>query len=395
MRLSEGAQKGADGAQRGQAAGSGAARAGIVRRYVAREISGALVAVLAVLLLVYAASRFVRLITEAAAGRLPGDVVFPLVLVKLTVNLTVLLPLAFFIAVLLALGRLYRDGEVVAMAAGGIGIAQLARMVLPLGLSLAVLVAVLSCFVSPRLATLEDSLTVRARGEAEVTGLIPGSFNAFGEGGIVYVESIDEDGRIMRNVFVRVARPGRDEVVTAERAHQSVHESGGERFMVLEDGYRYSGLPGRADFVITRFERHAVRLDAVVRLSGRSSLDAVLTSDLWRSPDPAHVAELQWRASLPLSALLLALLAVPLSRTSRRQGRYAKLLLAVVLYFIYSNGLGITRNLVERAELSAWIGVWPVHLAMLGLVVAMLHWQGGRRRVRILPRDGEPGFVPR
>lgn len=365
----------------------------VVARYVARETGGTLLAVLAVLLLVYAASRFVRLIAEAAAGRLPGDIVFPLVAVKLSVSLPVLLPLAFFIAVLLSLGRLYRDSEMVAMAAGGIGISRLVQMVLPLVLSLAAIVAALSCVVSPRLAALEDSLTARARGEAQVTGLLAGAFNEFGEGGIVYVESIDRDRRTMRNVFVRMARPNGDEVVTAERAHQSMQGPGGERFMVLEDGYRYAGRPGRADFVTTRFERHAVRLDAVVRTSERTSLDALLTSDLWRSSESAHAAELQWRLSLPLSAALLALLAVPLSRTGRRQGRYAKLLAAVVLYFIYSNSLGIARNLVEREELSAWIGLWPVHVALFAVAAAMLHRQGGRRRRRIVPRGGKPGFM--
>ena len=365
----------------------------ILRRYVAREIGGTLLAVLAVLLLVFAASRFVRLVAEAAAGRLPADIVFPLVLVKLSVGLPVLVPLAFFVAVLLALGRLHRDSEVVAMSAGGIGIPSVTNMVLPLALLLAALVAALSCIASPRLAALEDSLTMRARGEAQVTGLLAGSFNRFGDGGIVYVESIDDDRRTMRNVFVRVARPDRDEVVTAERAYQSLQGPGNQRFMVLENGYRYAGNPGRADFVTTRFERHAVRLDAVVRFAERSSPDGVLTSELWLSPAPEHAAELQWRLSLPVSAALLALLAVPLSRSSPRQGRYAKLLLAVVLYFIYSNGLGIARNLVERGELSAWIGLWPVHVAMLVVTLALLKRQGGRRRYRIVPRGAKSGFM--
>ncbi len=365
----------------------------VLRQYVLREIGSTLLAVLAVLLLVYAASRFVRLVAEAAAGRLPAEIVFPLVLVKLTVALPVLLPLAFFIAVLLALGRFHRDGEVVAMAAGGVGISRVTYMVLPLALVLAAIIAALSCLASPRLASLEDSLTVRARGEAQVTALLAGSFNRFGESGIVYVESIDEDRRTMKNVFVRVARPDHDEVITAERAYQSLQDPGDQRFMVLENGYQYAGTPGRADFVTTRFERHAVRLDAVIRFAERSSLDGVLTSELWRSLEPEHMAELQWRLSLPVSAALLALLAVPLSRTSPRQGRYARLLLAVVLYFIYSNGLGIARNLVERGELSAWIGLWPAHIAVLVATLAMLERQGGRRRHRIVPRGAKSGFM--
>ena len=366
----------------------------IAERYVAREVAGVFVAVLAVLLFVYATSRFVRLLGEAAVGRLPGDVLWQLVFVKLSTGLGVLLPLAFFVAVLLALGRLHRDGEVVAMAAGGIGVGRLARVVLLLGLSTGGVVALLAAVAIPRMAALEDELIARAREQARVTGLFPGLFKELGQGGVAYVEGLDPERRVMHNVFVSVPRPGRDEVLSARRARQAVQGPGGERFMVLEEGYRYSGSPGRRDFVITRFERHAVRLDALARRGGRRALDAIPSSELWRSPEPAHAAELQWRASLPLSALLLALLALPLSRTSRHQGRYAGLLVAVVLYFLYTNGIGIARNLLERGLLPVFVGVWPVHLAAFGLAVAMLHRQGVGRFRWPRARRGVPGSGP-
>lgn len=351
----------------------------IAERYVAREIAGVFVAVLAVLLFVYATSRFVRVLGEAAAGRLPGEVVLQLVFVKLSTGLGVLLPLAFFVAVLLAFGRLHRDGEVVAMAAGGIGVGRLAGVVLLLGLLAGGLVAVLAAVATPRMAAMEDELVARARAQARVTGLFPGRFKELGEGGVAYVEDLDPERRVMHNVFVRVRRAGGDDLISARRAYQALQGPGGGRFMVLEDGYRYSGSPGRSDFVITRFERHALRLDVLARRSASRALDAIPSSELWRSPEPAHAAELQWRASLPVSALLLALLALPLSRTSRQEGRYARLLVAVLLYFLYSNGIGISRNLLERGLVPVFVGVWPVHLVMLGLALAMLYRQGGGR----------------
>ena len=353
----------------------------IIERYVTREILQSFAAVLAVLLLVFIANRFVRLLTEAAAGRLPGDVIAQLVIIKLTASLTVLLPMAFFFGVLLALGRLYKDSEVVAMSAGGIGLQRLSRAVATPALAFGLLVAVLSCYVSPRISAIEDSIVTRARGEAEVTGLSPGSFKEFGKGNIVYVESIEPDRRTMRRVFVRVRRGEREELLVADRAYQSVQGRDGERFMVLEDGHRYSGRPGRRDFIVTRFERHAVRLDVVTRSKRRSSLDSIRTLDLWRSAKSTHAAELQWRISLPISVVLLAMLAVPLSRTSPRQGRYGKLFIAVVVYFVYNNGVGIAQSLIERGELSPWIGVWPVHLAVAAAATALIFSQsaGGWR----------------
>ena len=353
----------------------------IIERYVTREILQSFAAVLAVLLLVFIANRFVRLLTEAAAGRLPGDVIAQLVIIKLTASLTVLLPMAFFFGVLLALGRLYKDSEVVAMSAGGVGLQRLSRAVATPALAFGLLVAVLSCYVSPRISAIEDSIVTRARGEAEVTGLSPGSFKEFGKGNIVYVESIEPDRRTMRRVFVRVRRGNREELLVADRAYQSVQGRDGERFMVLEDGYRYSGRPGRRDFIVTRFERHAVRLDVVTRSKRRSSLDSIRTLDLWRSTKSTHAAELQWRISLPISTVLLAMLAVPLSRTSPRQGRYGKLFIAVVVYFVYNNGVGIAQSLIERGELSPWVGVWPVHLVVAAAATALIFSQsaGGWR----------------
>ena len=357
----------------------------IIQRYLAREILQSFAAVLAILLLVFAAHRFVRFLTEASSGRIPSDVIFQLVVVKLTVNLTVLLPLAFFIGVLLALGRLHKDSEVVAMSAGGVGLRSLAHVVLGLSLGFALLIGLMSCYASPRLAAIEDSILTRARGEAEVTGLAPGHFKEFGQGNIVYVESIEPDRRTLRGVFVRVTRGDREELVVAERAYQSIQGREGERFMVLEDGHRYSGVPGRRDFVITRFARHAVRLDVVTRPGGRRNLDSIPTMELWRSEKPEHAAELQWRASLPISAVLLALLALPLARTTPRQGRYGKLFLAVVVYFVYNNGLGIAQSLIERGELRPAVGVWPVHVLMAAFVGAMIFaqssggWRLGRR----------------
>ncbi|MCP5149328.1 MAG: LPS export ABC transporter permease LptF [Ectothiorhodospiraceae bacterium] len=354
----------------------------ILQRYLLREVSQVFVAVLSVLLVVYLSHRFLRYLTEAAAGRLAGDLIAELIALKLATSLPMLVPLALYLAALLALARLHRDSEMVAMAAGGLGTARAARGVMLVGLLGAIVTAALSLVIAPSMGSLLETTVARARGEAEVTGIVPGRFKEFGDGYAVYVRSFAEDGRTMQDVFVRATRRGRQEIILARRAYQTLEGRDATRFMVLEDGHRYSGIPGARDFVVTRFERHGVRLDLGARAIVGRRLESIPTAELLRSAQPDRRAELQWRLSLPVSTFALVLLAIPLARTSPRQGRYAKLLVALLVYFLYSNGIGISAKLVEREAIPWQVGVWPAHLAVLAAACAWLAVDTyGRRRV--------------
>ena len=332
----------------------------------------AFTAVLGILLLIYVSTRFVRILTEAAAGYISSELIFELLLLKLLSNMFVLLPLAVFLGILLGLGRLYVDSEIVAMLAGGVGLRHFGIGLLMLIGLVGSVDAVLSFYVSPTMARLQESLREKAKQESEITGIAPGRFKSFGSGSqVIYVESISPDRSRMQNVFVHVRQESQQHVLVADHAFHQIDAKEGERFMILENGYRYTGRPGRADFVITYFGRHAVRLDAGDRDENTGKLEALPTSELWNASSAAHTAELQWRISIPLSLVLLGVLAVPLSRTSPGQGKYARFFAAVVIYFVYNNTLGIAQKLVERGELSPWVGVWPVHLTVAAIIALL------------------------
>lgn len=347
----------------------------IVHRYLYREVLQVFVAVLAVLLLIYISNRFVRYLAQVASGSISSDLILELVLLKLAENTPLLLPMALYLAVLLALGRLYRDSEVIAMSAAGVGVRNLTQSLLWFSCGFGLLAGALSLYVGPRAAELQHSLYERAKGEAQIAGIHAGRFREFGKGErVVYVEQVATDGRSMENVFVQVrGRRGQD-LLVADRAYPSTQGSEGDRFMVLENGFRYTGEPGSLDFVITRFFRHAVRLDQVTA-PGYRKLEAMPTLELLRRGGPKDMAELQWRLSIPLSVLLLTLMAVPMARTSPREGRYAKLVVAFVLYFLYNNGVSIAQKLVERGDLHPSVGVWPVHLVFAALAIGLLLYQ--------------------
>lgn len=360
----------------------------IVQRYLFREVLQVFAAVLVILLLIYMSSRFVRYLGQAATGYISSDLVVQLMVLNLTENLSVLLPLALYVAVLLALGRLYRDSEIIAMSAGGIGLHQLASALFWFASGFALVVAVLSLYLAPVAADWKQNLYEKAKGEAQIAGIQAGRFREFGDGNrVVYVEHIAPDGRSMENVFVQIRnKKGRKQnLLVAKKAYPTVQGQDQERFMVLEDGYRYTGLPGDLDFVITRFERHAVRLDPIAR-PGFRLLEAKTSLDLIREGGSRNTAELQWRLSLPVSVVVLCMLAVAMARTNRRQGRYARLLAAFVLYFLYNNGLSIAQKLIERDDLTALIGVWPVHLLFALLALGMLYRQSHNKPLGVAAR---------
>jgi lipopolysaccharide export system permease protein len=361
----------------------------ILQRYLIREVVQSVASVLAVLLLIYSSHRFVRFLTEAAIGRTSTELLFQMLALKLVSNLALLVPPALFLGSIFALGRLHRDSEVTAMFAGGVSSRTLTGAMLWLSLGVALLTSVLSMYVSPVVSSRYEVVRTRAKEGYQVTGILPGRFRNFGSGEkVVYAGGASEDKQSLEDVFVHV-RPdegGAEELLVSQRAYQSVLGRDGDRFIVLEDGHRYAGTPGEADYTVTRFRRHAVRLDAVGPARDTGRVDTTGTLELWRSDQPQAMAELQWRASLPLTAVVLGVMAVPLSRSAPGRGRYASFFVAVLIYFLYNNAVGIAQNLVEQGELHPAIGVWPVHLAVAAGAVAMIFHEstsGWRFRARL------------
>ena len=354
----------------------------IIQRYLYREVLQTCGAVLAVLALIYGADRFTRFLDDAAAGLVSADLIFQVLALKIVETLPALLPLALYVAVLLGLGRLYRENEIVALGAGGVGIWRISQGVFQVAAGLSIAGAVLSLFVSPDMATMQTALLDEARRKAENRLFVPGRFKEFGDGDqVIYVEAVDSGAGRMSGVFVRIRKSHRQYVLVSDTAYQIVRPGGGGRFMVLEDGHRYAGLPGDAAFSVTRFERYAVRLETEPRETFVRKGKMLATTDLIGSDDLRHVAELQHRISSAISIVLLGMLAVPLARTSPREGRHAKLFSAVVVYFIYSNTVSIFERLIERGAVPSFIGAWPVHAVMALTVIALLFSQtsGGWR----------------
>jgi lipopolysaccharide export system permease protein len=346
-------------------------------RYVFQEVAANWIAVTAVLLVILLSNQLARVLSQAAANDFPRHVVLSLIGLTTAGYLTLIVPIGFFLAIVLALGRLYHESEMAAIQACGVGPSGLYRPIATLGIIIAALLAWLSFLAVPQASARAQSIRLEALREAQFGALEPGRFRAFASGNIVfYAERVDDNG-ILYNVNVFVDRPSADnkqsrlEVWTASRAEQRGIGLPEQTF-VLYDGHRYEGIPGSGEFRIIQFSEGGipVPLGSLIANSDKPGMKS--TGQLLASSSTADIAELQWRISTPLMALVLMVMAVPLAKLRPRQGRFGKIGLAVLAYFIYYYLMIAARSWLESGALPSVIGLWWVHFAGLGLALWLL-----------------------
>lgn len=353
----------------------------VLSRYLAREVFTTWVAVTVVLLVVMLSNRFVLFLRDAVGGQIASSKVASLLGYTLVVEMGVLLPASFFLATVLAFGRLYRDNEMVAMVACGIGPSRWYRGLLWLTVPLTLVVAVLAFSVGPWAARERASVMADAQEGVEIDALRPGRFVTSGRAkGTVYVERMD-NGQ-MHEVFLETVVDGAAVIVTARRAAMVLDESTGQRFLTLYDGFRYEGVPGELAWRWTAFERHRIRFGDAPEVVANLKRRALPTSALLASGRYYDHAELAWRASLPFMVLVLTLLVVPVSRTKPREGRYGRLLIAVVVYAVYANAVTLTVDAAGDGDIPVWSLV-VAHGVFLAAGWIWLHLgYGGKQRPR-------------
>lgn len=334
-----------------------------------------------ILLMILLTNQFARVLGDVAKGKLPKDAAFDVIGLSAAQYLTVLVPIGLFLAVMLALGRLYRDSEMPAMMACRVGPSGIYRPLLWLLVPLALGVAWLSIEGTPRALTTIERISAEARREADLKSIEPGRFTVFGpDRAVVYGERITPDG-FMEGVFMeRRLDEGSIEVVIAKRGEQVESEDPNTRLLVLYEGRRYEGIPGTPRFRVIEFAEHGIPYRLPVLRPADLKPRAMRFRDLFDSADLEHVAERQWRMSVPISTVLLALLAVPLARSRPREGRYGRMAVGLLFFIIYFNLLSAAKAWVEEGAVPAMLGMWWVHGVIALLILVLLSLQNGWHR---------------
>lgn len=352
----------------------------LLNRYLLKQVVASFVGVTAILIVVLIAARFARFLGQAAEGNLDPASVFTLLGLTTLHYMVLLFPPAILIAVQLALGRLYRDSEMHAVMACGVGVLQLYRPMLWFAGILTALVAALTLYVTPLAGQFAEEVRNKAKHEAQVGLIEAGRFQSF-EGGrsVLLAEQVDNESGELSKLFLYKTATEADPVdssVLASKGRFAVNKDNGDRSLVLENGWRYEGMPGQLSWEVTQFEEHGVYFNISTPDVVISERSLKPTMSLWNSDSPQDRAELQWRLAYPLAVFMLVLLAVPMSKVEPRQGRYGRMVGGLLVYIVYFNVMGILKVQIEKGAMPEFPGIWLAHVLM-GIAVLWLLWREG------------------
>lgn len=349
----------------------------LIFRYLAKEVFITLAALTVILLLIFMSNQFVQYLNRAANGQIPVLIIMKLMMLELPNLMSLLLPLGFFVAVLIAYGRLYAESEMTVLMACGYSPNDLLKHSMIMASFLAFFVALVMLWISP-LISMERARLLRTTGvKTLIQTLVPGRFQSVSHGRLVfYTEYMNKNHDKAGPIFLAKQQDKKDgkswTILLADKASLKEDTTTNEDYLVLEKGREYEGVPGTANYQVAYFTKAKQRLPHE-QFEPLDDMRNLKTRDLlpWVTKDLKKAAEFQWRLSIPLMVFTLTLVAVPLSRVNPRSGKFAKLLPALVFFIIYANFLFVARNWVGLGKIPAWVGLWWLHLfaAFLGLLL--------------------------
>ena len=347
----------------------------ILYRYFAKEVFVTMFAVASIVLVISMGWRFSGYLNEAASGGITKDVLFLIMAYRLPGFLELILPISFFLSIMLTYGRLHVDSEMVVLEACGMSPLKLIFITLTLASGVMLVTAAISLWLKPGGESRVETLFVDQRNLTEFDTLAPGRFQNLRSGKrVTYAEQLKDDGTL-ENVFINElgdSRSSKGDITTVHaKSGTTMVDNEGNRFLVLKDGTRYSGTPGEMDYRVIEYEEYGQFIEKEKAGAGVSRRTAIPTRELIENQTPRNLSELHWRISVIIMIPIVALLAIPLSRVNPRQGRFTRLLPGMLLCFLYVVFLSSGRSALEGGRLPMAAGLWWIHGIYLTIILCL------------------------
>lgn len=343
----------------------------IFQRSLLREFAATGSATFLVLLAITITTQLIRFLGYAARGNISTDAVLTFLGFASLRYLPILLSLTLFLSILLTLTRSYRDSEMVVWFTSGRGLTAWIRPVLIYAAPIVLVIAALSLLLSPWAVVKTEEFRRQLESRDDVAAISPGVFKeARHAEQVFFVDKLAANLSTVSNIFIHSREDGEIGTTVAKEGYQETAPNG-DRFLVLLNGRRYIGPPGSAEYRIIEFEKYSLRIEANEVREFLPTTKSKPSIDLWREDTPQARAELAWRTGLPLSALMLCLLAIPMSFVNPRAGRSLNLMVAALLYMVYSNLLSVSQAWIAQEKLGALNGMAMVHLGVLALIALL------------------------
>ncbi len=350
-------------------------RPGVFDRSLLREFVSTGFFVFAILLAIIVLTQLIRLLGESVGGTLPVEAVLVLLGFSALNYLPILLSLSLFLSVLLTLTRSYSDSEMVVWFSSGMSLTRWIRPVMWYALPVASTIALLSLLLSPWAMSKMDEIRLKLESRDDVAIAAPGAFRESKQADrVFFLENVVPGSNHVGNIFVQSVQQGKVGVMVAKQGLQEIAPNG-DKFIVLLNGTRHEGVPGQLDYKIVEFERYAMRVASVESKVKPPNPKALSTLFLLENRSSRNLSELNWRIGLPVSALILAMLAIPFSFVNPRAGRSLNMIGALLLYMLYNNLISVLNTWVGQEKIAAIAGLLGIHVVMFVLMLLLFYYR--------------------
>lgn len=350
----------------------------IFKRALRRELVSIAGAVFMTLFTITLTVMLIRILGQAAKGRVASADVIALIGFSALNYLPIILILTGFISVLMVVTRTYQDSEMVVWFASGLSLTDWVRPVLAFALPIVIVTGFLSFFATPWAYRQSAEYRERFQKREDISKVSPGRFQESASAKrVFFVEGDAQETGKVKNVFINSFKNGKNSIVVSKEGSMEI-DAKGDRYLILESGQRYDGAPGQPDFRIMEFEKYTIFVAPKTNiLLGDPTSRALPTLALLNNPSRLNMGELLWRISTPFMCLFLMMLAIPLGFVNPRAGRSANLIVALLLYVTYSNLVSFFQASVARGRMQFWNAWWPIHLTVALIIVGLFLWRLG------------------
>ena len=346
----------------------------IITRYLSWEILKSSCATVLILFIILMSNALGRVLADIADGEAPQQALWPALLSQSVNIFSLLMSIGFFLGIIFAFGRLYKDHEITVMNACGMGYWHFYKPLLWVIVPVFVLNALTSIWFNSAVQASAQQIMAAKKDINEFDQVRAGQFNQSKGGDYVFfMESVSDDKLELNNIIISQSKQHLIVLETAESGRQTTDETTGDIFLVVGPGQRTELEAGNKNARIMQFEQHGILLAS--KKSDRSrNIRAREKSPLllWRSTDMSDRVELLWRIAMPFALLVLAVLAVPLSYIAPRKGQFGKVGYALLIYIVYFNLLAFTRTQLELGRIPMALNFWWVHFIFVALAISLL-----------------------
>lgn len=355
----------------------------LFRRSLLQELASTAVGAFLILFGIVIAQRTGLLVKLAAKGAIPNDSIAVILGFNMIRFLPMLLSVSIFLAILMTLSRWYRDSEMIIWLSSGQSLKKLLRPIFTFAMPIVVVILFLSLFITPWANQKVEDYRDQLKTRDEFAAISPGVFKESSNGEkVFFVESFDELGELVKNVFVQSMQHQKLGIVVSAKGSRLTTDNG-DNFLVMQNGRRYQGKPNTPEYSVTEFDEYAIRIEPKEVISRPPKSESKSSYALMQDKSNANIAELEWRFAMPIAALILALFAIPLSALDPRGGKSANFILAIIIYVIYNNLLSIVQAWIAQGKVNPLIGLWPVHILFLS--IALYLFQRGINQKPLFP----------